>query len=97
MAMHRNFIDQFRAKVALEALRGDKIVQEIAAKHQLHPNQVSTWNRQAIAGMADVFSDGKQSVPTKAEVKELQTKIGRLAVENDALQSSRQAQTSAPR
>jgi transposase-like protein len=38
MAKRRNFTDQFKAKVALEALRGDKTVQEIAAKYQLHPN-----------------------------------------------------------
>ena len=37
MAKRRKFTDQFKAKVALEALRGDKTVQEIAAKHQLHP------------------------------------------------------------
>jgi transposase len=85
MAKRRNFTDQFEAKVALEALRGDKTVQEIAAKHQLHPNQVSTWKRQAIDGMADVFSGGKQSGPTEAEIKELHAKIGRLAVENDFL------------
>ena len=59
MAKRRNFTDQFKAKVALEALCGDKIVQEIAAKHQLHPNQVSTWKRLAIEGMADVFFGGK--------------------------------------
>ena len=70
MAKRRNFTDQFKAKVALEALRGDKTVQEIAAKHQLHPNQVSTWKRQAIEGMADVFSGGKHSGPTEAEVKD---------------------------
>ncbi|WP_353346657.1 IS3 family transposase [Litorivita sp. NS0012-18] len=85
MAKRRNFTDQFKAKVALEALRGDKTVQEIAAKHQLHPNQVSTWKRQAIDGMADVFSGGKQTGPTEAEVKDLHAKIGRLAVENDFL------------
>lgn len=86
MAKRRNFTDQFKAKVALEALRGDKTVQEIAAKHQLHPNQVSTWKRQAIEGMADVFSGGgKQTGPTEAEVKDLHAKIGRLAVENDFL------------
>ncbi|WP_211267730.1 IS3 family transposase [Tritonibacter mobilis] len=85
MAKRRNFTDQFKAKVALEALRGDKTVQEIAARHQLHPNQVSTWKRQAIEGMADVFSGGKQAGPTEAEVRELHAKIGRLAVENDFL------------
>ena len=86
MAKRWNFTDQFRAKVALEALRGDKTVQEIAAKHhQLHPNQVSPWKRQAIDGMADVLSCGKQSGPTEAEIKDLHAKIGRLAVENDFL------------
>lgn len=85
MATLRNFTDQFKAKVALDAPRGDKTAQEIAAKHQLHLHQVSTWKRQAIDGMADVFSGGKQSGPTEAEVKELHAKIGRLAVENDFL------------
>ena len=86
MAKRRKFTDQFKAKVALEALRGDKKIHEIAAKHQLHPNQVSTWKRQAVEGMADVFArGGKPEGPTEAEVKELHAKIGRLAVENDFL------------
>ena len=85
MAKRRNLTGQFKAKVAFEALRGAKTVQEIAVKHQLHPNQVSTLKRQAIEGMDDVFSGGKQSGPTEAEVKELDAKIGRLAVENDFL------------
>jgi len=86
MAWNRNFTDQFKAKVALEALRGDKTVQAIAAKHQLHPNQVSTWKRQAIDGMAHVVSGGgKPAGPAEAEVKELHARIGRLAVENEFL------------
>ena len=86
MAKRRKFTDPFKAKVALEALRGDKTIQEIAAKHQVHPNQVSTWKRQAVEGMADVFArGGKAEGPSEAEVKELHAKIGRLAVENDFL------------
>lgn len=82
MAKRRNFSDAFKAKVALEALRGDKTVQEIAAKYQVHP----TWKRQAVEGMADVFArGGKSAGPTEAEVKELHAKIGRLSVENDFL------------
>ena len=70
----------------LEALRGDRTIQEIAARHQVHPNQVSTWKRQAVEGMADVFTrGGKTDGPSEAEVKELHAKIGRLAVENDFL------------
>jgi len=84
MAKRRKFTDQFKAKVALEALRGDKTIEEIAARHQVHPNRVSTWKRQAVEGMANVFArGGKPEGPTEAEVKEQHAKIGRLAVEND--------------
>ena len=65
--------------MALEALRGDKTIQEIAARHQVHSNQVSTWKRQAVEVMADVFArGGKPECPTEAEDKELHAKIGRL-------------------
>lgn len=86
MGKRRKFTDQFKAKIALEALRGDKTIQEIAAKHQVHPNQVSQWKRQAMEGLADVFArGGKSDKVNDAEVKELHAKIGRLAVENDFL------------
>ncbi|MCP4206574.1 MAG: IS3 family transposase [Shimia sp.] len=83
MTKRRNFSDTFKAAVALEALRGDKTVQEIAAKRQLHPTQVSTWKRQAIEGMAGVFSDKVRKAENKeGEIKELHAKIGQLAVES---------------
>lgn len=86
MTKRRNFSDQFNASVALEALRGDKTVQELAAKRQLHPTQVSAWKRQAIEGMAGVFSDKVKKTEDKdGEIKELHAKIGQLAVENDFL------------
>ncbi len=52
MTTRRQFTADFKAKVALEALRGDKTIQEIAAKHKVHPNQVSTWKRQTANGRA---------------------------------------------
>lgn len=86
MTKRRNFSDKFKATVALEALRGDKTVQEIASKRQLHPTQVSTWKRQAIEGMANGFSDKVKKAENKdGEIKELHAKIGQLAVENDFL------------
>ena len=81
MTKRRNFSDKFEAAVSLEALCGDKTVQQIAAQRQLHPTQVSTWKRQVIEGMAGVFSDKVK----KAETKDLHAKIGQLAVENDFL------------
>ena len=48
MSTRRRFRGDFKAKVALEALRGDKTIQEIAARHKIHPNQVSTWKQRAV-------------------------------------------------
>ena len=54
----RKFTDNFKAQVALEALRGDRTIQEIAARHNVLPTQVSAWKKQAVEGMADVFAKG---------------------------------------
>ncbi len=87
MTMRRRFAGDFKARVALEALRGDKTVQEIAAKHKVHPNQVSTWKRQAIEGLGDVFSSGvdRERQDHESEVRDLHAKIGQLTVERDFL------------
>ena len=50
MTTRRRFTGEFKAKVALEALRGDKTIQEIAARHRVDPNQVSTWKQRAVEG-----------------------------------------------
>ena len=86
MSKRRNFSTTFKTTVALEALRGDKTIHEIAAQHHIHPTQVSAWKRQAISGMSEVFS-GKSasSNSNEKEVKELHAKIGQLAMENDFL------------
>jgi transposase len=86
MTKRWNFSDTFKAAVAFGALHGDKTVQEIAAKRQLHPTRVSTWKRQAIEGMAGVFSVKIKKAENKdGEIKDLHAKIGQLAVENDFL------------
>ena len=85
LAKRQNFRDQFTVKVALKALRGDKIMEEIAAKHQLQTTQVSKCKRQAIEGMPDLCPGGTQDGPTDAEMKDLHAKIGRVAIANDFL------------
>ena len=65
MSKRRRFSGELKkAKIALEALRGDRTLQEIASKHQVHPNQVSTWKRQAIDGLREVFSNGGRAPPS---------------------------------
>ena len=87
MTTRRRFAGDFKARVALEALRGDKTVQEIAAKHKVHPNQVSTWKRQAIEGLGEVFSSGvdRERQDHESELRDLHAKIGQLTVERDFL------------
>ncbi len=77
------FSDKFKATVALEAVRGDKTAQEIAAKHKVHPTPVTAWKRQAIDGLTGVFSDKvRQTEDSEVKVKELHVKIRKLVVEN---------------
>ena len=51
----QSFSKDFKAKVALEALREESTIQEIAVTYGVHPNQISQWKTQAIAGMAELF------------------------------------------
>ena len=87
MSKRRRFSGELKAKIALEALRGDRTLQEIASKHQVHPNQVSTWKRQAIDGLGEVFSNGgeRRRWDHESEIRDLHAKIGELTVERDFL------------
>ena len=87
MRARRRFTADFKAKVALEALRGDKSIQEIPTRHKVHPNQVSTWKREAMDGLGAVFSGvaDKSGSDHEAEVHDLHAKIGQLTVERDFL------------
>ena len=80
MTKRRRFTADFKAKVALEALRGDKTIQEIAARHKVHPNQLSTWKRQAMDGLS-----AKARMDHDGEIHDLHAKIGQLTVERDFL------------
>jgi transposase len=88
MAKRRRFTGDFKAKVALEALRGERPIQDIAAKYGVHPNQVSTWKKQAIDGLGTVFSDNAEKAERdhEATVRDLHAKIGELTVERGFLE-----------
>ena len=81
----RRFSGELKAKAALEAFRGDRTLQEIASKYQVHPNQVGTWKRQAIEGLGEVFSKGaeRRTRDHESEVRDLHAMIGELIVERD--------------
>ena len=83
----RRFSGELKAKVALEALRGERTLQEIALRHRVHPNQVGAWKRQAVEGVAGLFSNGaeRRTRDHESEVRDLHAKIGELIVERDFL------------
>jgi len=83
----KRYSAEFKAKVALEAIRGEATISELASRFGIHPTMVAQWKRQAVQGMADVFSDkaGHHEADQEARVKELHAKIGQLTVERDFL------------
>ena len=84
----RNHSAAFKARVALEAIRGERTVAEIAARHEVHANQVSTWKTQALESLAAVFEKDAGEADSAAQIQALQAKIGQLTMENDFLESA---------
>jgi transposase-like protein len=82
----RNHSPAFQAKVALEAIRGERTVSELAKRHDIHPNLITQWKSQLLERATDVFSTpGERSEPP-VDVKTLHAKIGELTLENDFLE-----------
>lgn len=80
----RNHSPAFKAKVALESLKGDQALVELAARYQVHPNQITDWKKQLLAHVEEVFSKDRQ--PDQGpDIKNLHAKIGQLSMENDFL------------
>ena len=59
MAKRRNFSADFKAKVALAAMRGDGTMAELAARYKIHPNMITKWKRDALDGVKETFQRGK--------------------------------------
>lgn len=79
----RTFTGKFKAKVALEAIRGVKTIAELATQYQVHPNQISDWKRQVLTNVPDLFASGKKPrARTEEELTApLYEEIGRLKMD----------------
>ena len=80
----RNHSPAFKAKVALDAVRGEKTLAELSKLHDVHPNQITDWKNQLLEKAAGVFG-AEQAAEPKADLKELHAKIGQQALEIDFL------------
>jgi transposase len=83
----KRYSAEFKAKVALEAIKGEATLSELASRFGIHPTMIAQWKRQAAQGMVDVFSGkaGRHEIDQDARIKELHAKIGQLTVERDFL------------
>ena len=85
----RNHSPEFKARVALEALKGVKTVQQIAAENHLHPVQVTQWKAQVAEAAASLFARGSrrgaEAAGAEQEKERLERKVGQLVVEVDWL------------
>ena len=82
----RNHSATFKAKVALDALKGDKTLSELSSHYELHSTQIQQWKKQLLEGSKDVFgASEKERKHIESEKKELHAKIGQLTMERDFL------------
>jgi len=86
-SMRRKIDPALKAKVALEAIKGERTVSEIAAKFDIHPNQVTQWRKKVLEALPSLFSQRKKKEDRESEElrDELFRQIGQLKVELDWL------------
>jgi len=87
MAQRRERTGQFKARIVLEALRGQKAINEIASRCGVHPVQITQWKKQVLEELPAVFADRRGRALREAEEEKarLYEQIGRLKVELDWL------------
>jgi len=86
----RKFTNQFKAKVAMEAIKGQRTINELAREFSVHPNQISLWKKQMLASAPEVFGSGKdrEAEQMEQERDRLYKKVGQLQVQVDWLKKN---------
>ena len=82
----RNHSPAFKARMALEVLRGEKTLAQLSALHEVHPTQLTSWKNHLLEGAAGLFGGGlTEGTGERERIRELHAKIGELTVERDFL------------
>ena len=86
----RTHSPEFKARVAMEALKGIKPVHQIASQNEIHPVQVTQWKKELQEGMSEIFERkngrSKESKQEQRHLELLERKVGQLTIERDWLQ-----------
>lgn len=85
----RNHTPAFKARVALDALRGEKTIAELAKLHDVHANQITSWKNELLERSVEIFggaAGGADPAADREKIRELHAKIGELSMENDFLE-----------
>jgi len=84
----KQYTAAFKAKIALEAVKGQRTIQELASHYGVHPNQITNWKKQLVADAAEIFMRGgvHGNEAHEQEKAELYQQIGKLQVELDWVQ-----------
>lgn len=85
----KQYNPQFKAKVALEAVRGEKTVAELSSQYSLHPTMINNWKKHLLEEASTLFESGRQKTGKQGDqdeqIAELYRQIGQLKVERDFL------------
>jgi transposase len=88
--MRKTYPGNFKAKVAVAAIKAEDTIAELSSKFEIHRVQIMRWKKEALTALPDVFSTGKDSKKQDQEklIEELYMQIGQLKVENDWLKKN---------
>ena len=86
----KTYSAEFKAKVALDAIRGDLTINEISSKFGVHATQINRWKQQALASLKECFTGKQEKAENnhQLEMDKLYQQIGQLTCENDFLKKS---------
>jgi transposase-like protein len=92
MSRRKRYDDRFKAQVAIEAIKNQQTIAQIASHYGVHPTQVSQWKKQVLEQSPQLFADGRSQAASDNNqlVDELYRQIGQLKVELDWLQKKTQ-------
>ena len=86
MGRRKKYTSEFKAKVAIEAIREGRTINEIASHYGIHPQMVRTWKREFLKNASKVFEDHDETKKLKKDLEKAYRKIGELEAERDFLQ-----------